>query len=46
MTRFPNMAKNCPKGYEVRYPDEPVYILCRSFDGKFVYVDEEFDIEK
>ena len=42
----PGESVTIVKGYEVRYPDEPVYILCRSFDGKFVYVDEEFDIEK
>lgn len=42
----PGESVTIVKGFEVRYPDEPVYILCRSFDGKFIYVDEEFDIDK
>ena len=42
----PGESVTIVKGYELEYPDEPVNILCRSFDGKFVYVDEEFDIEK
>ena len=34
------------KGYELEYPDEPVYIVCRSYDGNFVYVDGEFEAEE
>lgn len=41
----PGESVTIVKGYELEYPDEPVNILCRSFDGKFVYVDEEFEIE-
>ncbi len=41
----PGASVTIVKGYELEYPDEPVNILCRSFDGKFIYVDEEFEIE-
>ncbi len=41
----PGESVTIVKGYELEYHDEPVNILCRSFDGKFVYVDEEFEIE-
>lgn len=34
------------RGYEPEVPDEPVNILCRSYDGRFVYVDDGFEIEK
>ena len=42
----PGESVTIVKGFELEYPDEPVYILCRSYDGKFIYVDDEFEIEK
>ena len=42
----PGESVTVVKGYELVFTDEPVNILCRSFDGKFIYVDEEFEIEK
>jgi len=34
------------KGYEPEDPDGPVNILCRSYDGTVVYVDDEFETEE
>ena len=34
------------KGFELEDPDEPVNILCRSYDGRFIYVNDGFEIEK
>ena len=42
----PGESVTIVKGFELEYTDEPVYILCRSYDGKFIYVDDEFEIEK
>lgn len=41
----PGESVTVVKGYELEVPDEPVNILCRSYDGRFIYVDEAFEPE-
>ena len=33
------------QSYELKYPDEPVRILCRTYSGDFVYVDSEYYLD-
>ncbi len=33
------------KAFKLDDPDEPVHILCRTYGGDFIYVDDDFEIE-
>ncbi|MCR4702158.1 MAG: DUF5067 domain-containing protein [Saccharofermentans sp.] len=42
----PGQSITIVKGYELEDPDDSVNILCRSYDGRFIYVDDEFEVER